>query len=137
MRFVEHVRGQKEGNLRYLRQIWQANNPPTSSSHCAEVTQSDILIVEDDPYYFLQEGTYVPRHLRQQIAHDMTEDQANQQFLDSLAPSYLKWAFVYYSPLFKELIFVLYRFDYQGRVIRLDTFSKVGNYLIHTFWRAA
>ncbi len=62
----------------------------------------DVIIVEDDPYYFLQQGQYKARSERsvETIKHD------GDIFLHNLAPSYLK-------------------FDYQGRVIRLDTFSKV------------
>ncbi|KAF9075867.1 PLP-dependent transferase [Rhodocollybia butyracea] len=60
----------------------------------------DIIIVEDDPYYFLQEGKYVPKSER--VSETELDDEA---FIASLAPSYLK-------------------VDYQGRVIRLDTFSK-------------
>jgi len=61
----------------------------------------DIVIIEDDPYYFLQQGPYVPKADR---AQRLTPDD-DERFLASLAPSYLK-------------------FDYQGRVIRLDTCSK-------------
>jgi len=60
----------------------------------------DIIIVEDDPYYFLQEGKYVPKSER--VSESDADDET---FLARLAPSYLK-------------------VDYQGRVIRLDTFSK-------------
>jgi len=60
----------------------------------------DIIIVEDDPYYFLQEGKYVPKPER--VEESAMDDEA---FIASLVPSYLK-------------------LDYQGRVIRLDTFSK-------------
>ncbi|KAF8640115.1 hypothetical protein AX17_001351 [Amanita inopinata Kibby_2008] len=64
----------------------------------------DIIIVEDDPYYFLQEGPYVPATER--IRRDSCESSDDSEdFLSQLAPSYL-------------------RLDYQGRVIRLDTFSK-------------
>ena len=58
--------------------------------------------MEDDPYYFLQQGLYKPKSERETVVlkHD------EEKFLASLAPSYLK-------------------FDYQGRVVRLDTFSKV------------
>ncbi|KIY42913.1 PLP-dependent transferase [Fistulina hepatica ATCC 64428] len=62
----------------------------------------DVVIVEDDPYYFLQQAAYVPKSERvkeAQVSGDETD------FVASLAPSFL-------------------RFDYQGRVIRLDTFSK-------------
>lgn len=61
----------------------------------------DIIIVEDDPYYFLQQGIYKPKSERPTESARSSED----KFLAELAPSYLK-------------------FDYQGRVIRLDTFSK-------------
>lgn len=60
----------------------------------------DIIIVEDDPYFFLQQGEYIPK------ASQRSQDvQSEADWLASLAPSYLK-------------------FDYEGRVIRLDTFSK-------------
>ena len=63
---------------------------------------ADIIIVEDDPYYFLQEGEYKPKSERV----NATVKHESDKFIASLAPSYLK-------------------FDCQGRVIRLDTFSKV------------
>ncbi|KAJ6613492.1 PLP-dependent transferase [Mycena sp. CBHHK59/15] len=63
----------------------------------------DIIIVEDDPYYFLQEGPYTPKLQRAHEGGSGPDDDI--RFLASLAPSYLK-------------------VDYQGRVIRLDTFSK-------------
>lgn len=62
----------------------------------------DIIIVEDDPYFFLQEGPYVPKPDRRTSS---SESDSDEKFVASLAPSYLK-------------------FDYQGRVLRLDTFSK-------------
>ncbi|KIK93495.1 hypothetical protein PAXRUDRAFT_144943 [Paxillus rubicundulus Ve08.2h10] len=60
----------------------------------------DVVIVEDDPYYFLQMNDYVPKHKR-------SPEQATdaKHFLASLSPSFL-------------------RFDHESRVIRLDTFSK-------------
>ncbi|RXW11690.1 hypothetical protein EST38_g14165 [Candolleomyces aberdarensis] len=62
----------------------------------------DVIIVEDDPYYFLQEGPYRPKDSR----NSLRQHQLNAtQFVEELVPSYL-------------------RFDYQGRVIRLETFSK-------------
>ncbi|EJD36919.1 PLP-dependent transferase [Auricularia subglabra TFB-10046 SS5] len=61
----------------------------------------DVVIVEDDPYYFLQEGAYVPKAERKSATVQDTQD----GFIKSLVPSYLK-------------------VDYQGRVVRLDTFSK-------------
>lgn len=62
----------------------------------------DVIIVEDDPYFFLQFEEYKARFERSTASVKHDED----RFLTSLAPSYLQ-------------------FDYQGRVIRLDTFSKV------------
>ncbi|OBZ70291.1 Aromatic amino acid aminotransferase C56E4.03 [Grifola frondosa] len=62
----------------------------------------DIIIVEDDPYFFLQQGPYVPKSER---SSQLLKSDDPERFIASLAPSYLK-------------------FDYQGRVIRLDTFSK-------------
>jgi len=61
--------------------------------------------VEDDPYYYLQEGEYHPKHSRAQLLQYSNESEANSAFLNSLIPSYL-------------------RLDYQGRVIRLESFSK-------------
>ncbi|KZT05602.1 PLP-dependent transferase [Laetiporus sulphureus 93-53] len=69
---------------------------------CNVVVTPDIIIVEDDPYFFLQQGGYVPKTQRSSESHGGTSD---AEWLAGLAPSYLK-------------------FDYQGRVIRLDTFSK-------------
>ncbi|KAA1477299.1 PLP-dependent transferase [Dentipellis sp. KUC8613] len=64
----------------------------------------DVIIVEDDPYYFLQVGPYVPKSERTAEPSLPAGDEV-KQFINSLAPSFLK-------------------IDYQGRVIRLDTFSK-------------
>ncbi|KAH9947220.1 pyridoxal phosphate-dependent transferase [Amylocystis lapponica] len=65
-------------------------------------SEFDVIIVEDDPYYFLQEGEYVPKSQRDSHYDNGLDDKT---YLDQLAPSYL-------------------RFDTEGRVIRLDTFSK-------------
>ncbi|KII84829.1 hypothetical protein PLICRDRAFT_167201 [Plicaturopsis crispa FD-325 SS-3] len=60
----------------------------------------DIIICEDDPYYFLQLPAYAPPASRKQESQ-----QDEQALLASLVPSFLN-------------------LDYQGRVIRLETFSK-------------
>lgn len=70
----------------------------------------DLLIVEDDPYYFLQQDPYVPRSARSKASSSSSsppskDDSEADAYIAKLAPSYLK-------------------FDYQGRVVRLDTFSK-------------
>jgi aromatic amino acid aminotransferase I len=62
----------------------------------------DVIIVEDDPYYFLQEGQY---RLPSRRSPSSMAELSDEQFINSLTPSFLA-------------------FDYQGRVVRLDTFSK-------------
>ncbi|KAJ7281639.1 PLP-dependent transferase [Mycena rebaudengoi] len=57
----------------------------------------DLIIIEDDPYYFQQASA--------PYGSSATRKQTDEEWLDGLVPSFL-------------------RFDYQGRVIRLDTFSK-------------
>ncbi|CCO26439.1 Aromatic amino acid aminotransferase C56E4.03 [Rhizoctonia solani AG-1 IB] len=67
----------------------------------------DIIIVEDDPYYFLQYPEYKRKSERSLRSHipGKVNPETSRKFLNTLAPSYLK-------------------IDHQGRVIRLDTFSK-------------
>jgi DNA-binding transcriptional MocR family regulator len=60
----------------------------------------DIIIVEDDPYWYLQFPSSSPT-----MADYKPKKSSGFEFLDSLIPSYLS-------------------LDYQGRVVRLDTFSK-------------
>jgi len=62
----------------------------------------DVIIVEDDPYYFLQMPTYVPKEIRK-ASNTVAPDP--ETHIANLVPSFVK-------------------IDYQGRVIRLDTFSK-------------
>jgi aromatic amino acid aminotransferase I / 2-aminoadipate transaminase len=50
----------------------------------------DIIIVEDDPYYFLQMGDYVPKSKREKINSKGNSDD-DERFIASLAPSYLKY----------------------------------------------
>lgn len=84
----------------------------------------DVIIVEDDrastsicsrlwivkltvpflaAYYFLQAGEYSPPNSFERT--EPKKKETDDEFLASLVPSYLK-------------------FDYQGRVIRIDTFSS-------------
>lgn len=71
----------------------------------------DIIIGEDDPYYILQEGEYIAPDVRAKRANarketkKKTDEEEIRAFVESLERSYL-------------------HYDYQGRVIRLDTFSK-------------
>ncbi|KAF2267278.1 PLP-dependent transferase [Lojkania enalia] len=60
----------------------------------------DIVIVEDDPYWYLQFPSASSNALAPKPAKS-----SGFEFLDSLIPSYLS-------------------IDFQGRVVRLDTFSK-------------
>lgn len=62
----------------------------------------DLVIVEDEPYYFLQLDPYVAPEARNSTTKSLT----NAEFLESMVPSFLN-------------------FDADGRVIRLDSFSKV------------
>jgi len=59
----------------------------------------DIIIIEDEPYWYLQYPSAMSG------THLETRSSTGSSFLDSLLPSYLAG-------------------DYQGRVVRLDTFSK-------------
>ena len=61
----------------------------------------DVLIVEDDPYWYLQ---YPSATSAEQQNYNIPNS-SGYKFLDSLVPSYLS-------------------VDYEGRVVRLDTFSK-------------
>lgn len=61
----------------------------------------DLLIIEDEPYYFLQMQPYVG-----QGQEAPPPPKTHQEFLSSLIPSYLS-------------------LDFDGRVVRADSFSKV------------
>ncbi|KAK5075639.1 Aromatic/aminoadipate aminotransferase 1 [Exophiala xenobiotica] len=80
--------------------------------------QYDILIIEDEPYYFLQMGPYLSRVQRNGYSNGETNGHGNGQaathsadmdlgtFLDSLVPSYLS-------------------LSTSGNVLRMDSFSKI------------
>lgn len=74
--------------------------------------QYDIIIVEDDPYWYLQFPTAAEKEAESRDEQPPMEVETHKQgkssgyeFLDSLIPSYLSM-------------------DTDGRVVRLDTFSK-------------
>jgi len=52
----------------------------------------DIIIGEDDPYYILQEGEYVPRNIRAQKQAQTSSEASNEieAFIETLEPSYLR-----------------------------------------------
>ncbi|KAI0638513.1 PLP-dependent transferase [Trametes polyzona] len=102
----ETARGTKRPHVLYTVPIGQNPTGLTMSFErkkeiydvCVEY---DVIIVEDDPYYFLQMAPYAAKSERPSQASSIETD----KWVQSLSPSYLK-------------------IDYQGRVIRLDTFSK-------------
>ncbi|PPQ94958.1 hypothetical protein CVT25_003930 [Psilocybe cyanescens] len=104
----EAARGMPRPHVMYIVPVGQN---PTGATMGAQRKQEiydicvefDVIIVEDDPYYFLQEGPYV--HPTQRYSNVKQTDMSDDQYIASLVPSFLK-------------------FDYQGRVVRLDTFSK-------------
>jgi aromatic amino acid aminotransferase I / 2-aminoadipate transaminase len=54
-----------------------------------------VIIVEDDPYFFLQEGEYVPKSLRAARKVNFTKGSEEEEYVASLSPSYLKYAMTY------------------------------------------
>lgn len=67
----------------------------------------DIIIIEDDPYWHLQYPSAMNGCEKERGGHQLAAHQNSSgfEFLDSLVPSYLS-------------------IDIDGRVVRLDTFSK-------------
>ncbi|KAF5322822.1 hypothetical protein D9619_000291 [Psilocybe cf. subviscida] len=81
----------------------------------------DIIIIEDDPYYFLQEGEYkLPseRALTKAAGKGKATSAPGAQGASGGPLSGEDEAYL------KSLVPTFLAFDYQGRVIRLDTFSK-------------
>ena len=65
----------------------------------------DFIIIEDEPYYFLQVGEYI-KDLNQRAKIETDVRPTHEEFLKSLAKTFLS-------------------IDTEGRVIRMDSFSKV------------
>ncbi|KAF8195928.1 pyridoxal phosphate-dependent transferase [Mycena galopus ATCC 62051] len=119
--YVTPGKGMRSDALRTLLSEWDAEargmprprviyavpigeNPTGTTTRVARKKEIYQICVEfDDPYFVLQEGTYLPKSQRRSQNNVAGDDE--KKFIASLEPSYLK-------------------FDYQGRVIRLDTFSK-------------
>jgi aromatic amino acid aminotransferase I len=100
------VRGARKPHLVYTVPTGQN---PTGATQSAErrrdlyaiCQKHDIYILEDEPYYFLQMQPYTGPD-----APDVPPPASHAEFLKSLVPSYLSM-------------------DTDGRVLRLDSFSKV------------
>ncbi|GAA5900164.1 hypothetical protein JCM5296_001475 [Sporobolomyces johnsonii] len=98
----EHA-GKKKPRLLYIVPVGSNPTGSTMPAHRRQeiyniCVQHDVIICEDDPYYCLQYPTYL-------LGDQPTSAKASTPEEYKLAPSFLQ-------------------FDYQGRVIRLDTFSK-------------
>lgn len=99
-----------EGPLPKLLYTIPTGQNPTGGTLSAErrkkvydlACKYDFLIIEDEPYYFLQMDEYKFGT----TAADLPPVPTHEQFLKELVPSYLS-------------------IDTEGRVIRLDSFSKV------------
>jgi aromatic amino acid aminotransferase I len=125
----EGARGMPRPHVLYIIPVGQN---PTGATMLAQrkkeiydiCVEFDVIIVEDDPYYFLQEGPYTPpsERSRKKLVLD------DEEYIASLAPSFLACVYseVRTPPSLPD---ILSRFDYQGRVVRLDSFSKVSHNL--------
>ena len=78
----------------------------------AVAEKHDVYILEDEPYYFLQMEDYAPSPVQNGTNHSSQTQAPSFQpttaanFLSALVPSYLS-------------------FDTSGRILRLDSFSKI------------
>ncbi|KAG8941538.1 hypothetical protein FRC03_004355, partial [Tulasnella sp. 419] len=109
---VEERGGMKRPHVVYLVPVGQNPSGATMSAERKKAiyelcVKYDIIIVEDDPYFFLQEGPYVPSAYRRTTTSPSFKDdeETSKAWIETLSPSFIK-------------------FDYEGRVIRLDSFSK-------------
>lgn len=73
----------------------------------------DIIIVEDDPYYFLQQGPYIKPEERTDEHSSSTSD---EEYISQLAPSYLR-----YLPKYIALTF--YADTFIGLTIKAELFD--------------
>ncbi|KAF2403945.1 PLP-dependent transferase [Trichodelitschia bisporula] len=102
----ERARGARKPRVLYTVPTGQnptgATQLPTRRREVYRVCQKhDVYIFEDDPYYYLQMDGYVPG-----MAATEEAKPSHESFLASLIPSFL-------------------RIDTDGRVLRMDSFSKV------------
>ncbi|KAF4459813.1 Pfs NACHT and Ankyrin domain [Fusarium albosuccineum] len=101
----EASRGRRRPHVLYLVSVGSNPTGITISAQrrkeiYAVCVEFDLVIVEDDPYYFLQYPRYTPK-----TKEPTFEPKTTTEFLQSLTPSFLS-------------------IDTQGRVIRLESFSK-------------
>ncbi|KAF2869451.1 pyridoxal phosphate-dependent transferase [Massariosphaeria phaeospora] len=101
-----NVRGGRKPHLLYTVPTGQnptgaTQSAPRRRAIYAVCQKHDLFILEDEPYYFLQMQPYTGAH-----APDVPPPTSHAAFLDALVPSFLS-------------------LDTDGRVMRLDSFSKV------------
>jgi aromatic amino acid aminotransferase I len=101
-----NARGARKPHLLYTVPTGQNPTGATQSAPRRKALYSicqkhDIYIIEDEPYYFLQMQPYTGP-----AAPSVPPPSSHAEFLESLVPSYLS-------------------LDTDGRVLRLDSFSKV------------
>ncbi|KAK7205362.1 putative aromatic aminotransferase Aro8 [Myxozyma melibiosi] len=106
----EEARGGKRPHLMYMVPTGQNPTGATIGTErrkkiYALACKYDLVIIEDDPYYFLQMPAYV-RHGTSPSDGTVPVPKTNAEFVASLVPSMLS-------------------LDSEGRVLRLDSFSKV------------
>ena len=82
--FLDYGRRAEESDLRHLRRIRYVHLFTMYNNKLKKLL--DVIIVEDDPYYFLQMGDYTSKTDRSSQA----EFSDPNNWIASLAPSYLK-----------------------------------------------
>lgn len=114
----EKDRGAPKPHLLYIVPTGQNPTGATASAQrrreiYAVAQKHDVYIIEDEPYYFLQMQPYTGPN-----APDVPPPDSHEAFLDALAPG-------------------LVSIDTDGRVMRLDSFSKVIAPGMRTGWITA
>ncbi|KAG7663417.1 ARO8 [[Candida] subhashii] len=107
---LEEVMANWIGNQPKLLYTIPTGQNPTGSSLSFErrkeiykiACKYDFIIVEDEPYYFLQMESYT----KDKAAREGKAVHNHEEFVDALVPSFIS-------------------LDVEGRVLRLDSFSKV------------